>query len=64
MKCIAILVVLAGCASSPDARPPPIRGTGELVNPPSGWTDYCYRHGEEPACLRLREQIARDRATP
>jgi hypothetical protein len=51
MRAIAIVLLLAACASGP----PPSRqqsGTG-IALPPPAYVDYCARHQEDTGCPRI-----------
>jgi predicted transglutaminase-like cysteine proteinase len=39
-------VLLTSCATEPT----PIRGTGQAVDPPGGWIEFCQRHADDPSC--------------
>ena len=45
LTALVLATVLASCES-----PESIHGTGVMVEPPSGWVDYCYRHPEDGGC--------------
>jgi hypothetical protein len=42
---VLVAFLLGGCAG-----PEPIRGAGDEVAPPAGWTEYCARHPDDAGC--------------
>ena len=49
IRVVALLFILAGCASSPSDGGI-LRGSGIEVDPPQGYSDYCRANPREKEC--------------